>query len=246
MAELMNMLNLPVAAGASAAALAAIGAGVYGTMWPSSQWFGGTLVAGENPNELALTFDDGPNGDTTERLLELLARHQAKATFFLVGKFVQAQPALARRIAEQGHALGNHTMTHPRLLLQGPTATHQEIADGGKAIADATGVEAKIFRPPFGGRWPHTLRAARELGLVPVMWNALGMDWKETDAAKVASRLLNGMERNRREGRATNFLMHDGSHRGIGANREATLGAVERILQQESGKARFVTVGEWM
>lgn len=233
-----------VAAGVSAAALA--GAGVYATMAPGSQWFGPTLVAGNDPRELALTFDDGPNADMTERLLDLLARHQVRATFFLVGRYVAAQPALARRIADQGHTLGNHTMTHPRLLALGPAATRAEVADGGKAIADATGVAVKIFRPPFGGRWPHTLRAARDLGLTPVMWNALGFDWRETDASVIAKRLLRGMERNRVAGRATNFLLHDGSHRGVGANREATLGAVAQVLATQAATSKFVTVDAWI
>jgi len=233
------------AAGASVSA-AAIGVGVYAAMAPGSQIFGRTLVAGRNPRELALTFDDGPNGDTTEQLLELLARHNVRATFFLVGRCAAAQPALARRIAEQGHAIGNHTMTHPHLLALGPAATRQEIVDGGKAIADATGVEPKIFRPPFGGRWPHTLRAAQELGLTSVMWNALGFDWREADASVIASRLLHGMRSNRTAGRATNFLLHDGSHRSLGANREATLAAVAQVLQAEARHSRFVTVNEWI
>jgi peptidoglycan/xylan/chitin deacetylase (PgdA/CDA1 family) len=215
-------------------------------MAPGSQWFGRTLIAGNDPRELALTFDDGPNADTTERLLDLLARYQVRATFFLVGRYVLAQPALARRIAEQGHTLGNHTMTHPRLLALSPAATRAEIADCSKAIADATGVEVKIFRPPFGGRWPHTMHAARDLNLTAVMWNAMGFDWREKDASVIAARLLRGMERNRAANRATNFLLHDGSHHGIGADRAATLGAVAKVLEGQSAISRFVTVDAWI
>jgi len=230
----------------AAGAAALVGAGVYGAMAPGSQLFGRTLVAGRDPRELALTFDDGPNGDTTERTLELLARNNVQATFFLVGRYVLAQPVLTRRIVELGHTVGNHTMTHPRLLALGPAATRAEIADCAKAIADATGVEAKIFRPPFGGRWPHTLRVVRELGLTPVMWNAMGFDWREKDAAVISARLARGMEGNRAAGRATNFLLHDGSHAGMGANREATLGAVELVLQKYAATSRFVTVDAWI
>jgi peptidoglycan/xylan/chitin deacetylase (PgdA/CDA1 family) len=214
-------------------------------MAPGSQLFGRTLVAGRDSRELALTFDDGPNGETTERLLDLLARRGVRATFFLVGRYVVAQPGLARRIVDEGHAVGNHTMTHPRLLGLGAAATRAEISDCGKAIADATGVEARMFRPPFGGRWPHTLRVAREMGLTPVMWNAMGMDWRVTDAEVIAGRLLRGMERNRASGRGTNFLLHDGSHRGMGADREGTVGAVERVIGA-AGDFRFVTVDAWI
>jgi peptidoglycan/xylan/chitin deacetylase (PgdA/CDA1 family) len=243
-------LVLPHARGLPAAltalGMAALGSGVYGTMWPSSQWFGKTLIAGPNPKEVALTFDDGPNGDTTARLLDKLAKYNIKATFFLVGKYVLAQPELARRIVAQGHAVGNHSMTHPRLLMLGPAATRNEIADAQKAIADTTGVAPKMFRPPFGGRWPYTLGAARQQGLVPVMWNAMGMDWSQKDPALIAARLLGEMAHNREQGVGSNLLLHDGSHKGIGTNRDASLGAVDRVVKAVASKSKFVTVEAWL
>jgi peptidoglycan/xylan/chitin deacetylase (PgdA/CDA1 family) len=225
---------------------AAVCAGVYGTLWPSSQWFGRTLIAGKDPKEIALTFDDGPNGDTTARLLDKLARYNVKATFFLVGRYCLAQPELARRIVNMGHAVGNHSMTHPRLLALGPKATRQQIADAQQAIADTTGVEPRLFRPPFGGRWPYTMRAARDAGLTSVMWNAMGVDWRLTDPALIAARLLGDIQHNRGRGVASNLLLHDGSHKGIGINREPTLNAVDRVLRAHGGKSIFVTVDSWL
>lgn len=230
----------------AAAGIAAIGGGVYGAMWPASQLFGRTLIAAANPDEIALTFDDGPNGDTTLRLLDILAASQVKATFFLVGKYCLAQPEVARRIAADGHTLGNHTMGHPRLLRLGVAATYQQIADGANAIADTTGVATRLFRPPFGGRWPHTLRIARELGHTTVMWNAVGKDWRLTYPAAIAGRVLGDIRLNRRENMASNVLLHDGSHKGLAADRNATLGAVERVLHAHKSNARFVTINEWL
>jgi peptidoglycan/xylan/chitin deacetylase (PgdA/CDA1 family) len=241
---LLHASGLPAAL--TALGMAAVGSGVYATMWPSSQWFGRTLIAGPDPREIALTFDDGPNGETTARLLDKLAIYQVKATFFLVGRYALAQPELARRIVEEGHAVGNHSMTHPRFLMLGPEQTRQQLADAQKAIADTTGVAPRMFRPPFGGRWPHTIRSAWELGLTPVMWNAMGMDWKLKDPAVIAARLLGDVSHNREEGVASNLLLHDGSHKGVGIDREASLGAVERVLKAQGGKSRFVTVDSWI
>jgi peptidoglycan-N-acetylglucosamine deacetylase len=235
-----------LAAAAAVAGLAVIAGGTYATMAPGSRLFGKTLVAGNDPRQVALTFDDGPNGDTTAGLLDMLAGAGVKATFFLVGHYVLAQPQMARRIAEEGHAIGNHTMTHPRMLRLGPAATRREIVECSRVIKDTTGVETKIFRPPFGGRWPHTLRITRELGLTPVMWNALGFDWRQTDPAVIAARLLNGIAQNRVRGVASNLLLHDGSHKGLGWDRNPTLGAVERVLHAQSGSSQFVTVKAWI
>ncbi len=231
---------------ASVAAAALIGAGVYATMWPSSQWFGRTLVAGRNPAETALTFDDGPNGDTTRRLLEVLDRHGAKATFFVMGERVREQPELTREMVAAGHVLGNHTMTHPRLLATGPGRTRREIGECSRLIEEVTGVKVKIFRPPFGGRWPYTMAAAWGAGLVPVMWNALGFDWKVKSGEEVAARVMRGVEKNRGEQAGSNVLLHDGGHRGLGADRSATVDAVRRILESQAGKTQFVTVDAWI
>src|SRR5450631_902790 len=99
----------------------AAGGYAYAAMWPTSQIFGHTIVAGREPSELALTFDDGPNILWTDRLLDVLAKNNVRATFFLIGRFVQQRPELARAIWSAGHLIGNHTMTHPVLLFQSPS-----------------------------------------------------------------------------------------------------------------------------
>jgi peptidoglycan-N-acetylglucosamine deacetylase len=250
MSGLQHPLMLPHgrgwALGASLAGAAVIAGGVYATMIPSSQWFGRTVIAGNDPNELGLTFDDGPNADTTRALLDLLDQYQVKATFFLIGERVKQQPELTRDLARRGHMLGNHTMTHPRLLAIGPAETRREIAECSAVIEDVTGKQVKIFRPPFGGRWPYTLSAARDAGLISIMWNALGMDWRVPHGAEIAAKVMRDVAHNRREGRASNILLHDGGHKLLGANRSPTVDAVGRILKSQSGKARFVTVDEWI
>ena len=90
-----------------------IGGFAYASRWPTSQIFGRTLIAPRIPSELALTFDDGPNPAWTPRLLDILAEHNVQATFFMVGKFAKSEAELARRVADAGHLIGNHTWSHP-------------------------------------------------------------------------------------------------------------------------------------
>lgn len=230
------------------AALAGLVGGLwaYAAMWPESQLFGRTLVAGREPDEVALTFDDGPNGDTTLRLLEVLARYEARATFFLIGRFVREQPAVVRAIAAAGHLVGNHTMTHPWLHVQRDARIREELAGTSATIEDALGIPVRFFRAPHGARRPYVLQYARELGMVPVQWNVMAFDWNPSEASVLVERVADGVARNRRLGRGSNILLHDGSDRGLGADRDATISAVGELLAgfKEQG-IRTVTVDAW-
>jgi peptidoglycan/xylan/chitin deacetylase (PgdA/CDA1 family) len=99
---------------------------------------------------VALTFDDGPDPVHTPHVLDILARAEVTATFFLIGRRASAAADLARRIAGDGHELGNHTWSHPRLWLAGPGATRDEIERGHEAVARAAGRAPCFFRPPWG------------------------------------------------------------------------------------------------
>ena len=101
---------------ATAGAIAAAGVTSWGAVSASSELFGPTVRLTANPKALALTFDDGPNPAVTPRLLDLLDRHSARATFFVIGKFARTCPDLVREIAARGHLLGNHSETHPNLF----------------------------------------------------------------------------------------------------------------------------------
>lgn len=227
------------------AALLGAGGYMYGAMAPGSQMFGRTLVAGSDPDEFALTYDDGPNDACTEALLEVLARHEVKATFFMIGQFARQRVELVRRVRGAGHVVGNHTWTHPVLLLQSPARVREELTATNKALEDILGEQVKYFRPPFGARRPDVLRTARELGLTPVMWNAMGYDWKPTTAEQVRKNLLRGIARNRQRGAGSNLLMHDGGQAGIGEDRWHTVKATADLLDEWRGRVRFVTVAAW-
>jgi len=235
-----------VAAGAAALGLAAGGC-VYASLWPTSQIFGRTLIAGDDADEVALTFDDGPNDAATPQLLEVLTRHGVRATFFARGDFARARPELMRQVVAAGHVLGNHTMSHLWLSTESAARVRQELADCNAALEEITGAAVKFFRPPFGARRPYVLRAARELGLTPVMWNVTGYDWNPIGVGGILANLDAGIARCRRRGRGANLLLHDGGHRAMGAARMDTVRAVDRLLSAHRGTAiRFVTVDAWM
>jgi peptidoglycan/xylan/chitin deacetylase (PgdA/CDA1 family) len=234
-----------VAAGAAAVGL--LGGGLlYASVWPTSQIFGRALIAGTDPREVALTFDDGPNDAATPQLLEVLARHQVRATFFTMGGFARQRPELVRQVVAAGHLLGNHTMSHPKLSMQPVARVRQELADCSAVLEDLSGVTMRYFRPPFGARRPVVLRIARELGLTPVLWNVTGYDWDPIGADRILGNLEAGMVRNRRRECSSNLLLHDGGHRGMGASRMDTVRAVDQLLTAHAGDGtRFVTVDRW-
>jgi peptidoglycan-N-acetylglucosamine deacetylase len=215
-------------------------------MWPESQIFGPALIAGKDPNQIALTFDDGPNDTATPALLDVLARHGVSATFFVIGNFVRRQPELVRQALAAGHLVGNHTMSHPRLVTQPAATIRQELADCNAAIEDATGTPIRFFRPPFGARRPVVLRAARELGLTPVLWNVAGVDWNPDGVEAILENVNLGVERNRRRKRGSNILLHDGGHLHMGMPRLDTVRAVDRLLTSHRGTGtEFVTLDAW-
>jgi peptidoglycan/xylan/chitin deacetylase (PgdA/CDA1 family) len=232
----------------SAGLVTGLSAGVYAyaAQWPTSQIFGRTVLAGANIQEVALTFDDGPNDPYTLELLELLARHQVRATFFLMGAFVRRRPEIARAIRQAGHLVGNHTMSHPSLMWEPPARVREELVACSAAIEDATGETVEWFRPPFGARRPDVLRAAKELGLTPVMWNVTAHDWDATQPHPLAARVQSGILRNQRRQRGSNILLHDGGHRQLGTDRSVTLAATSILLDAWVGSGlRTVTVDSW-
>lgn len=231
-----------VAAGALTAALAGVAA--YGAVHSQSQLFGRTLVAPPHADQILLTFDDGPNPAATPRLLDVLARNGVQATFFLIGDFVRLEPALVRRIAAGGHAIGNHTMQHRYLALLPAAKVRQQLVDCNHALADVLGTSPSLFRPPHGARRPAVLSIAAELGLRTVQFNLIVGDWKPIAVGELASRVASRIASKRLHGRGTNLVLHDGGQAGLGADRQATVDAVARLLPVLTRSSRFVLPGD--
>ncbi|MDA0632540.1 polysaccharide deacetylase family protein [Nonomuraea sp. MCN248] len=151
---------------------------------------------------LALTFDDGP-GTSTAKLLKILKKDRAKATFFLTGKYVDQRPRLARRTLAEGHAIGNHTYSHFSLTPRLDDEILDDIQAGQQAIKRATGLTATMFRPPFGHTDERVLRVADQLDLAEVKWTGTTLDWSLKDKKKIAAKVLSLAKRD------GVILMHD-------------------------------------
>ncbi len=234
--------ELAIAAGAAAVA----GTLTYAGLSPGSQLFGSTLIAGNDPTEAALTYDDGPNDSATSALLDLLAAHNVRATFFMLGKYVRQRPELARRVHAAGHLIGNHTETHPWLHYQRERVIREELLACNQALEDALGSPVRYFRPPHGARRPAVLRIAAELGLTTVQWNVMARDWLPIGAGGILANIDRGLTRARSRGRGANILLHDGGDRALGVDRSATVAVTATLLARwAQGGTRAVTVDAW-
>jgi peptidoglycan/xylan/chitin deacetylase (PgdA/CDA1 family) len=228
----------PALIGLTAAAVAS--AAGYQSMAPTAQWLGRTFAGGvRGGKQIALTYDDGPNDPHTLKLLDVLAKHNVRATFFMIGRYVRQSPDIARAVAQAGHVIGNHTFTHPLLIFKSEAQTRSQLSDCDQALQDAIGEHSNLFRPPFGGRRPATLRIARKLGLQTVMWNVTGYDWNAPPAAVIEKKVARQM----RGGDV--ILLHDGGHRALGADRAQTVIATDNLIRRYRDQGHeFVTVEE--
>lgn len=226
------MLGLALAAGAAAASA------VYQSMAPTGQWFGRAFYGlPSGSKQIALTFDDGPNDPYTQHLLDVLAKHNVPATFFMIGRYVKQRPDLAAEVAKRGHVIGNHTFTHPYLTLESTSHIRSEIQQCRDAIHNAIGEHSNLFRPPWGARRPVVFRIVRQFGLEPIMWNVTGYDWNapstEYIEKKVTARTRGGSV----------ILLHDGSHAAFGADRSKTVEAVDRLISRYKAEGyTFATI----
>ena len=231
-------------------AAACAGAIAYGAVYPRSQFFGATLCRTNSPRKLAITFDDGPNTSLTPKLLDLLDKHNARATFFLIGKYVRECPDLVRETVARGHLIANHTDTHPNLFWLSPGAIRAELLQCHEAIGAVLGAPPKWFRPPFGFRNPWVVKTAAELSMRTVMWTLLPGDWKPRPLEKLIGNLqpiATNAQQNLPNPQATGdvLCLHDGGHRMQNADRTRTLQALEHWLPRwRDAGLEFVTIEE--
>ncbi|MGD0577461.1 MAG: polysaccharide deacetylase family protein [Bryobacteraceae bacterium] len=186
---------------------------------------------------VALTFDDGPS-ESTPRVLELLERHGAKATFFMCGHHVRRLPHVARQVAREGHEIANHTDTHEALYLRPPGFILEQIARAQTSIEEVTGLAPHLFRAPLGVRWFGMRDALKILGLTGVMWTEIARDWT-LDGAAVARRL------DSRAVPGAILCFHDGRELRHNPDIGSTLEALELLLPRWAGAGyEFLTVSE--
>lgn len=177
---------------------------------------------------VALTFDDGPHPEHTEKILKLLKKYNAKATFFMLGSNVEKYPAIAAKIAKEGHELGNHTWNHFDLTARDDEKITEEIAETNRIIEKATGQKPTVFRPPYGAMNEQVETAVK---MMPVMWTVDTLDWKASAPQEIIEMVRNNAED------GSIILMHD--------IHEVTVEALAVILEYLDGEGfDFVTVSE--
>ncbi len=184
---------------------------------------------------VALTFDDGPS-ETTPAILDILTTYRVPATFFQCGANVGRLPEIARAVHDAGHAIGNHSYTHPLFCFRSPAFMEQEMRRAQETIEEYSGVAPQWFRAPFGVRWPGLEHAQRRLNLTGVMWTAIGYDWNrraDEVVRRIAARVSNGAI----------LCLHDGRELRAKPDIGVTVEAVRRLVPMllERGY-RFETV----
>jgi peptidoglycan/xylan/chitin deacetylase (PgdA/CDA1 family) len=179
--------------------------------------------------EIALTLDDGPDPEVTPRVLQLLARAGARASFFCIAERAARHPALVREMVAQGHAVENHSLRHRHdFSLLGPRGYLREIGAAQEALAAAAGSAPRFFRAPAGLRNPFLEPALARLGLELVSWTRRGFDTASADPATVRARLVRGLAA------GDILLLHDG-HAARGRDGVASVLAVlPRLLEDLS------------
>ena len=228
------MMWLPLTLTLSAAGYAAYAAAhPRAQLWCPSRW-----QLDGRPDEIALTFDDGPSNETP-RFLEALDQLGVRATFFVCGANVERLPSVARAIVEAGHALGNHTFSHCCLPLCSRARVLEEVISAQDSIGTATGRTVKLFRPPYGLRSPFLASALPAAGLTSVHWTVIANDWK-WDARRIARRVSHHVR-----GRDI-VCLHDGHATRPHADRSESLEALKQIVPRLRERGyRFVRVPGW-
>ncbi|WP_297992643.1 polysaccharide deacetylase family protein [uncultured Clostridium sp.] len=186
---------------------------------------------------LSLTFDDGPDKKYTGELLDLLKNYNIKATFFVVAKFAEENYELIKRIEEEGHTIGLHSLEHKNALLNGPLYTNKEFEESLK-IMDKINVNIKSFRPPWGHLNLLTIRNLKKFNLNLVLWDVIIGDWKADITSDEISRRLLSQSKNK-----SIICLHDG--RGKNEAPKRTIEALEKTIPVwiEEGY-KFLKVGE--
>ena len=189
---------------------------------PYRQIYGSNL--GRLTEGVALTFDDGPSEDTPA-LLDLLKAEGVKATFFVIGSQIEKHPDIVRRIAAEGHTLGNHTASHPNLMICTPGRTRRELERVQQQVQELTGQKPTWWRPPFGFRSPWTQPVASRLGLRCALWTINPRDFQNPGASVIVERVMSAVDK------GVIVLLHDGLEKR-GQTLEATRELIHKLKEQ--------------
>ncbi|MBN6886578.1 peptidoglycan-N-acetylglucosamine deacetylase [Cytobacillus horneckiae] len=188
-------------------------------------------------NQVALTFDDGPDTRFTPQVLDVLAKHDVKATFFLIGSRAKAHKEITKRIHDEGHAIGNHTYWHPNLPKEHLGRLHWELTETEQVIMGITGFKPRLFRSPYGALNDEMVKMLGEKNNTVIGWNVDSLDWKQQGADIISDNVLSNV------GFGSIILMHDGGDWSMDLS--GTAQSLNKIISKlKKDGAKFVTVPE--
>jgi len=168
-------------------------------------------------NHVAITFDDGPNPNFTPKVLELLEKYHAKATFFCIGKHVESHPDIFKTIIEQGHTVGNHTYSHTNTFgFLGTEKVISELQKTNNIVKNISGLHLNLYRPAFGVTNPRIKQAVKKLNLITIGWNKRSLDTTKLNEKQILKRITTNLKK------GDVILLHDTS--------EKTIRVLERLL----------------
>jgi peptidoglycan/xylan/chitin deacetylase (PgdA/CDA1 family) len=233
-AAVVNMAAGPVSEGSEGGRFT-LGISIGGGLWavalmawvaantPTVNWFGGTISHGpRSGNQVAITFDDGPDDTYTLAMRDILDAHGVKATFFTVGKALDARPDISRALLDDGQLLGDHSYHHDSWRWLDPR--YPELDRTQSAFQRQLGVCPGFFRPPHGQRTPFISWLVSRRDMAMVTWDVSAADWSSHDGAKVAADVLAHVKP------GSIILLHDGLDGKVHADRSVLLSALPRIL----------------
>jgi len=222
---------------AGVAVVGVLAAGVY---HPNAPLFGRAIGRGpRDGRSLYLTFDDGPNPETTDGILDTLEASRVPAAFFMVGDHVRRFATAARRAAGLGHLIGNHTQHHVKLHVRGPARVRSELQEAHDTIATVTGQQPRVFRAPHGYRNPFVGFAARRLGYQVIGWTFGVWDSDRPPAVEIRSRVRAKL----RPGAI--ILLHDGDGSNPYGDRRPTAEALPGVIEDARAAGyEFRSLGE--
>jgi peptidoglycan-N-acetylglucosamine deacetylase len=197
------------------------------------------VVLHGNPanNRVALTFDDGPDIRFTPQVLDILAKHDVKATFFLIGARAGAHREITKRIHDEGHAIGNHTYWHPNLPNESLERLRWELTETEKVIEDIIGFKPRLFRSPYGALNEEIVKTLSEMDHTVIGWDVDSVDWKLPGADIVSDNVLSNV------GFGSIILMHDGGDWSMDLS--GTVQGLDRIISKlKEDETKFVTIPE--
>jgi peptidoglycan/xylan/chitin deacetylase (PgdA/CDA1 family) len=202
-----------------------LGTTLWGAYAPNARLFGPVIGRGPDEPVVYLTFDDGPNGRVTDRILDILQHEEVPATFFMLGKHVELYPHTALAVVQAGHEVGNHTYSHQKLHRVGPQRAAEEVRSAHHAITGVTGYVPRSFRAPHGYRSPFVARAVS-----PYRYWLFGWTFGVRDSDRPGAELIRRRVRNRLRPGAI-ILLHDGDGYEPAGDRWQTAAALPGIIR---------------